>query len=287
MSKLQELKLGVYEKAIPLQLSWPEKFRVAKQAGFDFIELSIDGRMPRIDRLNWTGADLDAIRRASEAEDMPFYTMALTANRFFPLGSPDAELRGRGQSIVRQAVNIAGRLGVRAIQLAPYDVGTGEPSTPETRENLFRSLNEVLKYAERNGVTLALEVMPDVPFIMTVRAAKGIIDRFDSPYLQIYTDLGNVAAMGTDPAPDLPSAGRHVIACHVKDATPGCFREIPFGEGIVDFDRCFQALGQMDYNGLLIAEMWSNEEEGFIPYLKTAADFIRSKMQAADEKNSQ
>ena len=51
MTNLENIKLGVYEKSIPLQLSWKEKFECAKNAGFDFIELSIDGLEPRINRL--------------------------------------------------------------------------------------------------------------------------------------------------------------------------------------------------------------------------------------------
>ena len=34
--------LGLYEKAMPKDLSWKEKMLAAKGAGFDFIEISID-----------------------------------------------------------------------------------------------------------------------------------------------------------------------------------------------------------------------------------------------------
>ena len=56
--RIQDIKLGVYEKAIPLQFDWPKKFRTAREAGFDFIELSIDGVEPRISRLNWSREEL-------------------------------------------------------------------------------------------------------------------------------------------------------------------------------------------------------------------------------------
>ena len=72
MNRLQDMKLGVYEKAIPFQYSWPQKFQVAKDAGFDFIELSIDGIHPRIERLNWTREALSKIRRAAEEAGMQF-----------------------------------------------------------------------------------------------------------------------------------------------------------------------------------------------------------------------
>lgn len=34
--------LGIYEKAMPAELSWKEKMETAKAAGYDFIEISID-----------------------------------------------------------------------------------------------------------------------------------------------------------------------------------------------------------------------------------------------------
>ena len=32
--------LGIYEKAMPAELSWKEKMETAKAAGYDFIEIS-------------------------------------------------------------------------------------------------------------------------------------------------------------------------------------------------------------------------------------------------------
>ena len=288
MTRLQDIKLGVYEKAIPLQLSWPEKFRVAKDAGYDFIEVSIDGLQPRVDRLRWTDEELREIRHAAENAGMNFYTMALTANRFFPLGDDRDEVRETGKAIVRRAVDIAAFLGIKIIQLAPYDVN-GRESNENTMRNFKTSLNEVVAYAAEHGIVLALEVMEDIPFITTVKAAREFVDEMDSPYLQIYTDFGNVAATGRDPAPDLKNGGNHIVATHVKDGTyrngVGCCRNVPFGEGDVDFEACFQAYVDMNYHGLFITEMWSEENEEFIPYLKEVVKFVREKTRIVDERN--
>ena len=34
--------LGLYEKAMPKTLTWKEKLEVARAAGYDFVEISID-----------------------------------------------------------------------------------------------------------------------------------------------------------------------------------------------------------------------------------------------------
>ena len=34
--------LGIYEKALPNDFSFEQKFKAAKEAGFDFLEISVD-----------------------------------------------------------------------------------------------------------------------------------------------------------------------------------------------------------------------------------------------------
>ena len=46
--------LGLYEKAMPKELTWKEKMLAAKEAGFDFIEISIDETDEKLARLNWS-----------------------------------------------------------------------------------------------------------------------------------------------------------------------------------------------------------------------------------------
>ena len=38
----KKFRLGLYEKAMPNNFSWEEKLVNAKQAGFDFVEISVD-----------------------------------------------------------------------------------------------------------------------------------------------------------------------------------------------------------------------------------------------------
>ena len=38
----KEYYLGLYEKSMPNTLSWEEKLKVVKEAGFDYLEMSID-----------------------------------------------------------------------------------------------------------------------------------------------------------------------------------------------------------------------------------------------------
>ena len=45
--------LGIYEKALPVDVSWQERLTIAKDLGFDFVEMSIDESDARLARLDW------------------------------------------------------------------------------------------------------------------------------------------------------------------------------------------------------------------------------------------
>ena len=65
--------------------------------------------------------------------------------------------------------------------------------------------------------------------------------------------------MGQDVAEDINSAAGHIAAMHIKDTRPGIVRNIPFGEGTVDFAECFDVINRTGYKGLFIIEMWAND----------------------------
>ena len=49
---MKEYALGLYEKAMPKELSWKEKLLAAKEAGYDFVEISIDETEEKLARLD-------------------------------------------------------------------------------------------------------------------------------------------------------------------------------------------------------------------------------------------
>jgi hexulose-6-phosphate isomerase len=62
---MRQHPLGIYEKALPKDLSWPERLVLAKSCGFDFVEMSVDETDERLSRLDWS-----TTQRASLVEAM-------------------------------------------------------------------------------------------------------------------------------------------------------------------------------------------------------------------------
>jgi L-ribulose-5-phosphate 3-epimerase len=261
-----KMPVGLYEKALPASLSWEERLAAAGQAGYDFIEISID---ESDERLDWSAAERAALRRSIENTGVRIMTMCLSGHRKYPLGSHQSELRRRGQEILHKAIDFAGDIGLRVVQVMGYDVFY-EPSDDETRANFIDSLQYGVRWAGQAGVMLGLENL-DTPFVENLSKALDIIHEVDSPWLQLYPDIGNLAAAGYCPPDELTLAKNQLLGIHVKDALPRVIRGVPFEEGIVPFRETFQALAQTGFWGLLGVEIWGQMHSSEDPIASVAS----------------
>ena len=94
--------LGLYEKAMPKDLSWKEKMLAAKGAGFDFIEISIDETDEKLARLDMSREERLALMELMSETGVPIRTMCLSGHRKYPLGSNDPETCARGMEIMER-----------------------------------------------------------------------------------------------------------------------------------------------------------------------------------------
>lgn len=273
---LDKVPIGIYEKALPAEMTWAGRLRAAKEAGYDYLELSIDESDQRLARLDWGPKQLREFREIIAETEMPVLSMCLSAHRRFPLGSEDKAIRDAGLEIMRKALCFALATGIRVIQLAGYDEYDRE-SNKSTREHFMRNLRQSVVWASRVGVTLAIEVM-DHPFINSVHKAMEIIKEIDSPWLHVYPDIGNLSAWGLDVPDELRCGARRTVAIHVKDTKPGVFKRVPFGDGNVDFTACFKVLSELNYPGPLLVEMWSEAASDPIAEIAKARKWISDQM---------
>ena len=73
----------------------------------------------------------------------------------------------------------------------------------------------------------------------------------------------------------------HIVAVHVKDTRPGVFKNVPFGTGVVEFERCFETLKQTGYCGPYLIEMWSETSDDPAAEVANARDWVRERMARA------
>ncbi len=273
----EKIHLGLYEKALPDSFGWEEKLLSARDAGYSFMEFSIDETDKRIERLEWSSKKKKDLREVSEKIGVPLLSMCLSANRRFPIGSSYPDIQKKGMEIIINAIDFASQLGIRLIQIAGYDVIAGEKSTDLSREAFGNNLKKCLKVAASNGMLLAMENV-DSEFSDSLDKIMHYIKDFNSPWLQIYPDIGNLTAMGQDVTKQLKDYGNRIVAVHIKDTKPGVVRNVPFGEGIVDFISVFNTLREIDFCGPLLLEMWADNKKNNFNTIKDSREWIINKL---------
>jgi len=256
MNSQRKIPVGIYEKAFPADYSLEQILVSAKEIGYDFVELSIDESPERLQRLDWSKSERAALRQVISDTGIPFWGMGVSAHRKFPLGSLSPDVRQRGLNILFQSIELAVDLGLRVIQVMGYDAFY-EPSTSDTQAYFLEGLRTGVEWASAAGVMLALENI-DHETVDSIEKAMRYVKELDSPWFNVYPDIGNLAAFGYDPLQQLPLGEGHLVGVHVKDTRPGEVRGVLLEKGIVPFQESFQLLSQMGFSGPLLMEMWAH-----------------------------
>ena len=265
--------IGLYEKAMPSTLTWKEKFEAAKEAGYDYVELSIDETEEKIARINMTKEErLELVECMYEA-GLPFRSMCVSALTKYSLGSSNLQYSARGLLIAEKAID----LGIRIVMIPGYDVYY-ETSTAKTQQRYIRNLKKVADIAASYGVIIGLETMENC-FMNTVWKAMYYVRQIDSLYLNIYPDVGNMknaaVADGHSEVQDLLSGKGHIAAVHLKETMPGVFREIPYGEGHVNFREMIEAAWSIGIRKF-VTEFWYKGSEHWREDLANANQTMRA-----------
>lgn len=260
---VQKNPVGVYEKAFPAEYSWEQILLSAKGSGYDFVEMSIDENEQRLERLYWTKEQRAGIRKTIFDTGVPIWGMGVSAHRKFPMGSASPEVRSKGLDILQRSIELAADLGIKVIQIMGYDAFY-EPSDASTQARYLEGLKIGAEWASAAGVMLALE-NGDSPLVDSIEKAMRFVREINSPWFQVYPDIGNLTAAGFDPLEELPLTAGHLVGVHVKDTRVGELRGVPLGAGIVKFQQCFTLLASMGFSGPFVMEMWAHLDTGGDP----------------------
>lgn len=278
-------RLGLYEKSMPSNLTWKEKLIIAKESGFDYLEMSIDESDAKLSRLEWDEEQREEVRQAMRETGEPISSICLSGHRKYPLGSKDIQIQRRSLEIMEKAIRLAADLGIRLIQLAGYDVYY-EQGDEHTRAAFETNLKKCVTMAARNGVILGFETM-ETPFMDTVEKSMYYVEKIKSPYLGVYPDIGNLKnaslLYGKSVNEDLQSGQGHLFAAHLKETIPDHYREIPFGTGHTEYTENIEKLKELGVC-MFVGEFWYTGNKEWKNDVKDAALFLRNKLDPVFEE---
>ena len=284
------ISLGIYEKALrggPPAVSGSrvagEAWRVfldqVPRAGFSFLDLSIDESPEREARLDWDTGQCRTVRRAAEAAGTDIGGICLSVHRRIGPGSADPAVRRRAREVMARGLQVCHDLGVPVIQLAGYYCYYEDPN-PDAERWYAQLLADAVPTAARLGVVMGIENV-DGDDVTSLTKAMEFVDAVDSPYLQLYPDLGNIAEQGLDPGVELAAGEGHMVAMHAKDVRPGEPRRVEMGAGVVDWDRSFALLAAQGWSGRLMIEMWNDDVPDSLSRCAAARAFIEERAASA------
>ena len=274
--------LGLYEKAIPSEFGFEEKLKIAKDGGFDRLEISIDESDARLARLDWSYAQKKELKTLIEESGVCIRTMCLSGHRKYPMGAHSEETREKSMEIMKKAIDFCQEIGISIIQLAGYDVYY-EDGDETTRKYFEENLKIAAKYAAARGVMLGFETM-ETPFMDTVEKAMHYVNVVNSPWLGVYPDIGNLknAAVlyGHNVADDMNKGAGHIVAVHLKETMPGIYRDMRFGDekGHTEYESCIKAAIDMGCC-MFTGEFWYQKGQNYMDEILHANRFLREKIE--------
>jgi len=267
----------IYEKAM-IPGEWPRMLNDAAEAGFDGFEISIDESDERLERLDWSDKKCMSVIRAARDAGVHLQSLCFSGQRRYPMGSSDPAIEKKSLELMRKCICLCQNLGVRVLQVAGFDVYY-EPGTPETYRRYVDNLALMTRIAEKHGVMLAIE--PVELGVISVDMALEIVNEINSPFLEIYPDIANMASLGIDYLQQIEAGNGHIVQIHIRDALPNFYYGVDIGTGIIDFEKTFTLFDKLELTCPLTLEMWNLNNDKYMDIIKEARKFLLKKIYIA------
>jgi L-ribulose-5-phosphate 3-epimerase len=177
------------------------------------------------------------------------------------LAAATAEMRDYSLSVVCGLVELAGDLGVEAVQIGPGKVNPLLP-TPraEVTTRFYRALDVLIPAADRAGTRILVENMP-FAFLPGCEELVAAIEAYDSDKVGLTYDIANGAFIGEPLLPALQRCHHLLQMVHVSDTGRAVYRHDPIGCGEIDFAAARADLAAIGWSGRPVLEIIGDPED--------------------------
>lgn len=240
-----------------------ECITLAKEAGFDGIELSLDetGEVS----LQTNERDLIEIKNIANNLGMEIPSLATGLYWNYSLTSENKQVRDKAKSIVKKQLETAAILGADTILVVPGAVGVDFIKKCEivrydrAYDYALSALHELKSEAERLKVSIGIENVWN-KFLLSPLETRDFLDKLDSRFIGSYLDVGNLIYTGY-PEQWIRILGTRIKKLHFKDfrrsiGTLSGFVDLLAGD--VNYPSVVEALNDIGYSGYVTAEMLPN-----------------------------
>jgi hexulose-6-phosphate isomerase len=246
----------------PQRMTLRQCLQLAKDAGFDGIELNYDLDNDLSPKAG--GRDFQAIRKT--AEEVGIAISGLCSFLYWPysLTDNDPARRARGLELAGLMIDAARELGTD--NLLTIAGSTYIPWLPDREPVPFdvcdrrarEAMGKLLPRGEKAGVSLNVETIWFNGYLTTPQEMNSFVDSFHSDRLRVHFDTGNVMLFQF-PEYWIPVLGKRIKNIHFKeftkkgsDHTLESFR--PLLDGTTDWPAVTEALEGVGYEGYVTFE---------------------------------
>jgi sugar phosphate isomerase/epimerase len=246
----------------PSKMSLEQCLQLAKDAGFDGIELNYDLDNDLSPKAG--PKEFEAIRKM--ADRMGIAISGLCSFLFwpFPLSSNDPAKRGRGLELAGKMVEAAHYLGTENLLVVPGAVcipwrTDHEPVPNDVCDKRAReAVGKLLPQAEKLKVSLNIENIFFNGYLMTPAEMIAFVESFKSDWVKVHFDTGNIMEYQF-PEHWVDQLGKRIKNVHLKEYTKKgtdhsleAFR--PLLDGTTNWPAVLEAFDRAGYGGYLTFE---------------------------------
>lgn len=250
------MKKGITIWSFPKQ-SLEESFALAKKAGYQGVELSLDEKGEV--SLDSTKEEMEAVKAAADRHGIELYSVATTLYWNYSMTSSDPKIVEKAKAIVRKQIDVASWLGCDTILVVPGACGVDWLPNGEiidydvAYERALAAIKDVAAYAEEKKVSIGLENVGNKLLLSPIET-RDFIDKVGSDYVGAYFDVGNILRTGY-PDQWIRILGKRIKKIHFKDFKKASNSFVNLMEGNVDFPAVMKALESIGYDDWVTSEM--------------------------------
>lgn len=199
--------------------------------------------------------DLDRLARKAQSLDMEIgVTMGLPRDK--DVSSTDADTVKAGKLMLADAVRAVRDIGGNKLGGILYSAHTkyDRQPTPDGWKNSVEAIAETAEIASDAGVDIVLEVVNRFESNLLNTTAQGLkfLDETGRDDVRLHLDTFHMNIEEANPAAAIRLAGDKLGYFHIGESNRGYL-----GDGVIDFDRIFDALFDIEYQRDIVFESFS------------------------------
>jgi hexulose-6-phosphate isomerase len=236
----------------PGKMTLQQCLKLAKDAGFDGIELNYDLDS---DLSPKAGAkDFQAIRKSAETLGLAISGLCSFLFWPYPLTSNDASKRQRGLELATKMIEAAHHLGTENLLVVPGAVHIPwrtdhEPVPNDLCDRRAReAVRKLIPVAEKFKISLNIENIFFNGYLMTPGEMIDFVDSFKSDRVRVHFDSGNIMLF-QHPEHWITILGSRIKNVHLKE-----FSKKGTDHGTTNWPAVMEAFEQIRYRGYLTFE---------------------------------